>query len=103
MLRNRFQYEKECATVPYFFWTLESCNEGGVALCKKSQRDIGCQVANGVDYKGTANVSKTGQPCLAWNDPRIRHIQVQNARAAVAALDSGDRLSTKLVSTDSGF
>lgn len=60
-------------------------------MCKKSPRDIGCVIGNGADYQGTANISKTGVPCLAWNDPRIRHVMAKTARAAVANLDSTSR------------
>ena len=44
-------------------------------------------VGNGADYKGTANVSVSGAPCLAWNDGRIRHVLAPQSRSAVARLD----------------
>lgn len=87
ILRNRFEYKERCATLPYFFWTLGDCEVAAAALCKKSPRDIGCVMGNGADYQGTANISKTGMACLAWNDPRIRHVQALPSRAAVANLD----------------
>jgi hypothetical protein len=88
ILVKRFQYRNRCATLPYFFWTLGECDVAAAAVCKKNTRDIGCVVGNGADYQGIANVSKTGLPCLGWNDPRIRHVQAIPSRAAVAVLDS---------------
>ena len=48
----------------------------------------GCIDGNGVDYKGTANISQSGTPCMAWNDRTIRHVLVHRARSAVASLEN---------------
>ena len=86
ILVKRFQYRNRCATLPYFFWTLGECDVAAAAVCKKNTRDIGCVVGNGADYQGISNVSKTGLPCLGWNDPRIRHVQaIPSPRSSLTA------------------
>ncbi|XP_032783777.2 uncharacterized protein LOC116921556 isoform X1 [Daphnia magna] len=102
LLVKRFEYRNRCATLPYFFWTLGECDIAAAAVCKKSPRDIGCVVGNGADYQGMANVSKSGTPCLAWNDPRIRHVLAKPSRAAVAVLDSAGAKSS-LTASSSGL
>lgn len=99
LLVKRFEYRNRCATLPYFFWTLGECDIAAAAVCKKSPRDIGCVVGNGADYQGMANVSKSGTPCLAWNDPRIRHVLAKPSRAAVAVLDSAGAKSSLTASS----
>lgn len=94
LLRNRFEYRSRCATLPYFFWTLGQCDVAAAAVCKKSLRDIGCVIGNGADYQGSANISKTGLPCLPWSDPRIKHVLATSSRAAVAHLDRARRGGT---------
>lgn len=88
LLRNRFEYRNQCSVLPYFFWTLGDCDVAAAVVCKKAPRDIGCVFGNGADYQGTANVSQSGTPCLAWSDPRIRHIQAKPSRAAIARSDA---------------
>lgn len=100
ILRNRFSYRNKCAALPYFYWTLGDCDVAAVTLCKKKPRDIGCIVANGADYQGTANVSQTGVPCLNWNDPRIKHVLAKSSREAVA---NQERRSSGFLSISSGL
>jgi hypothetical protein len=75
-MRNQFPHKSQCVQIPYFFWTLEECDnsDNGTVICTKKPRELDCLVDNGTDYQGKVNVSKTGRPCLNWDHPDIQDV-----------------------------
>ncbi|KAL1459424.1 hypothetical protein WDU94_011406 [Cyamophila willieti] len=58
----------------YFFWEAEDC--GALThthpyICKRPVDDIGCMKDTGKDYKGNANVTRSGFNCLSWDNPMV--------------------------------
>ena len=56
-LSNRFQYHSKCATVPYYYWSLEKCDTLAATMCKTKPRDIGYIHLSQlyIDYTGQNN------------------------------------------------
>ncbi|KAJ9578455.1 hypothetical protein L9F63_005325, partial [Diploptera punctata] len=61
-----------CAT-NYFYWHTEDCSitHSHPYICERPLDDIGCLERESQDYKGTANVTANGLPCIKWDDPSI--------------------------------
>uniref|UniRef100_A0A8D9F791 Neurotrypsin n=1 Tax=Cacopsylla melanoneura TaxID=428564 RepID=A0A8D9F791_9HEMI len=58
----------------YFFWDAEDC--GALThthpyICKRPVDDIGCMKDTGKEYKGNANVTRSGFNCLSWDNPMV--------------------------------
>ncbi|GLG96508.1 Uncharacterized protein GBIM_03472, partial [Gryllus bimaculatus] len=52
----------------YFFWHAERCERVRAApLCQRPHDDVGCVSGYGHAYGGAANVSASGEACLAWD------------------------------------
>ena len=76
-MRNQFPHKWQCVQIPYFFWTLEQCDNSdinGTVICTKKPRELDCLIDNGTVYQGKVNVSKTGRPCLNWDHPDIQDV-----------------------------
>lgn len=56
----------------YFFWTPGACSSARPFVCATPPRDVGCYDAGAPDaYRGPANVTQLGFPCIAWNHPDV--------------------------------
>ena len=88
MIRNQFPHSWNCVLAPYFFWTIADCDSNGAVICKKKPRELDCTIANGTDFQGKVNVSKTGRPCLNWNDPDIQDFLSKRGVRSLTAVKS---------------
>uniref|UniRef100_A0A914URE5 Uncharacterized protein n=1 Tax=Plectus sambesii TaxID=2011161 RepID=A0A914URE5_9BILA len=52
----------------YYYWDAVTCDSTLPFICQTPPKDIGCVHGNGGDYAGSANVTKLGYPCHAWDD-----------------------------------
>ena len=111
MMRNPFPYSPHCVQISYFFWTPADCDSNGAVICKKKPRELDCIFGNGTDYQGKVNVSKTGRPCLNWNDPDIQDfLSKRRVRSALTTekptngtTDQTGKSTNNLNSNDTSF
>ncbi|KAK4314821.1 hypothetical protein Pmani_013927 [Petrolisthes manimaculis] len=66
------QHQRSFSPAGYYFWQLEDCSEELHVVCETDKLNVGCIEGRGESYRGQANVTQEGAPCLPWTTPDLQ-------------------------------
>ena len=81
---------KEERLIDYYFWSLEDLRTRLAFVCERQQKEIGCVVGEGGDYRGNATRGETGDECVPWDSPELSFVLDEENIANLGPLEGNN-------------